>query len=100
MSKQGTPERRKFTITAYREKTGAKASLELLQLRKTQLEISGKITKVLSTGPRTVPELAKDTGYPPRKVLWYLMTYYKYGLVSPAGKTDEGYFRYTLKEKK
>jgi hypothetical protein len=100
VSNQGTPERRKFTITAYREKTGAKASPELLQLRKTQLEINGKITKALSTGPKTVPELAKDTGYPSRKVLWYVMTYYKYGLVMPAGKTDEGYFRYALKDKK
>ena len=100
MSKQGTPERRRFTITAYREKTGAKASPELLQLRKTQLEINGKITKALSTGPKTVPELAKDTGYPPRTVLWYLMTFYKYGLVTPAGKTDDGHFTYARKEKK
>ena len=100
MSKKVTTERKKFTITAYRERTGAKASPQLLQLRKTQLEINGKIAKSLSAGPKTVPEVAKDTGYPPRTVLWYLMTSYKYGLVSPAGKTDEGYFRYALKEKK
>ena len=100
MSKQGVSERKKFTITAYRERTGAKASAELLQLRKTQLDIKGKITKSLSAGPKTVPELAKDTGFPPRTVLWYLMTFHKYGLVAPAGKTDDGYFRYVLKEGK
>ncbi len=100
MSKQVATERKRFTITAYREKTGAKAPPALLQLRKAQLEINGKISKSLSTGPKTVPEVAKDTGYSPRTVLWYLMTSYKYGLVSPAGKTDEGYFRYALKERK
>ena len=93
-------ERRKFTITAYREKTGAKASPQLLELRRKQLEINGKITKSLSGGPRTVPEVAKDTGYAPRMVLWYLMTYYKYGLIAVAGKTEEGYYRYALKEKR
>jgi hypothetical protein len=93
-------ERKKFTITAYRQKTGAKASKELLDLRKTQLEINGKITKSLAGGPRTVPEVAKDTGYAPRTVLWYLMTYYKYGLVGVVGKTEDGYYRYALKEKR
>ena len=89
-------ERKKFTITAYREATGAKASPKLLDLRKSQLDINSKITKALGGGPRTVPEVAKETGMSPRIVLWYLMTYYKYNLVSVAGKTDDGYYKYTL----
>ena len=93
-------ERKKFTITLYRERTGAKAPQRLLDLRRDQLEVSGKITKSLTAGPKTVPEVAKDTGLSPSKALWYLMTYYKYGLVAPAGKTDDGYYRYVLKEKK
>jgi hypothetical protein len=93
-------DRKKFTITEYRQKTGAKASQALLELRKTQLEVNSKITKSLAAGFRTVPEVARDAGYPPRTVLWYMMTYYKYGLVSVVGKTDEGYYRYALKEKK
>ena len=93
-------EGKKFTITAYRQKTGARAPKSLLDLRRDQLEISGKITKSLAVGPRTVLELSKDTGMPPRRLLWYLMTYYKYGLVAPLGKTEDGYYRYVLKEKK
>ena len=93
-------ERKKFTITLYREKTGAKAPQRLLDLRRDQLEISGKITKSLAAGPRTIPEVAKDTGLSPGKTLWYLMTYYKYGLVGVAGKNEDGYYRYGLKEKK
>ena len=93
-------ERKKFTITLYREKTGAKAPQRLLDLRRDQLEANGKIMKALAAGPKTVPEVARDTGLPPRKTLWFLMTYFKYGLVAPAGKTEEGYFRYAVKEKK
>ena len=93
-------ERKKFSITVYREKTGAKAPQRLLDLRKEQLEISGKITKSLKSGPKTVPELAKDAGLSPRRLLWYLMTYYKYGTVAASGKSDAGYYRYVLKEKK
>ena len=92
-------ERRKFTISAYRAETGAKASQELLDLRKSQLDINAKITKALKGGPRTIPEIARETGLSPRKVLWYLMTYYKYNRISAASKTDDGYYRYALKEK-
>jgi hypothetical protein len=92
-------ERKRFTITAYRQKTGAKAPQRLLDLRRDQLEISEKVKKALSTGPRTVPEVARESGIPPRKVLWYMMTYFKYGLIAPSGKTEDGYYRYSLKEK-
>lgn len=92
-------ERKKFTITAYREKTGAKASQRLLDLRKSQLEINSKITKSLGEGPKTVPEITSATGIPSRTVFWYLMTYLKYNLILPAGKTEEGYYRYALKKK-
>jgi DNA-directed RNA polymerase specialized sigma subunit len=93
-------ERKKYTITMYREKTGAKAPQALLDLRRTQLEVSAKFTKALGAGPKTVPEVATATGLPTREVLWYMMTYYKYGLVSVAGKTEDGYYRYALKERK
>lgn len=90
-------ERKKFTIAEYREKTGARAPQRLLELRREQLEIDGKVKRSLAAGPKTVPEVSKDAGMSPRKVLWYLMTYYKYGLVVVAGKTEDGYYRYALK---
>jgi predicted Rossmann fold nucleotide-binding protein DprA/Smf involved in DNA uptake len=90
---------KKYTIITFREKTGAKPSQELLDLRRAQLETASKIMKALSGEPRTVPEIAKETGIEPKTVLWYLMTYYKYGSVAPAGKTGDGYYRYARKEK-
>ena len=89
--------KKKFTITAYRAATGAKASQKLLDLRKSQLEINSKIVQALKGGPKTVPEIAKETQIPPRTILWYLMTYYKYNRIAPAGKTEDGYYRYALK---
>ena len=50
-------ERKRYTITAYREKTGAKASQQLLDLRRIQLDVHGKVTKSLAAGPKTIPEL-------------------------------------------
>lgn len=91
-------EKKKFTITAYRQATGAKASQKLLDLRKSQLNISSRITNALKGGPKTVPEVAKETGMAPKTVLWYMMTYFKYGRITVTGKTDDGYYRYALKE--
>ena len=90
-------EKKSFTISAYRARTGAKASPALLELRRKQLEIKKSITRSLTAGPKTIPEVAKETGLATRTVLWYVMTYYKYGLVAPAGKTEDGYFRYAIK---
>ena len=92
-------ERKKFAITAYREMTGARAPQRLLDLRKSQLETYSKITKSLGEGPKTVPEIAGATGISSRTVLWYLMTYLKYNLISPAGKTEDGYYRYAIRKK-
>ena len=94
------PERKKFTITAFRQATGAKASQKLLDLRKSQEDINLKITNALKGGPKTVPEVAMEVGMAPKTVLWYIMTYFKYNRIVVAGKTDDGYFRYALKESK
>ncbi len=88
-----------FTSKAYREKTGATAPKAATELRKTQLEISSKINGALKTGPKTIPEIAETTGLPSAMVMWYLMTYYKYDLVRPVGKTEEGYYQYALRPK-
>ncbi len=95
-----TTQKKVYTSKLFRDSTGAKASEALLNLRRSQLEISSKINAALKAGPKTVPELASVTGLDSRTVLWYTMTYYKRGLVSVAGKTEDGYYRYQLSNKK
>jgi len=95
-----TTQKKVYTSKLFRENTGAKASEALLNLRRSQLEISTKINTALRAGAKTIPELAGATGLDSRTVFWYTMTYYKRGLVSVAGKTEDGYYRYQLSGKK
>jgi len=50
----------------------------------------------LSSGPKTFPEISKETGLDKSTVFWYLMSMYKYGIVHEVEKDDEGYFKYKL----
>jgi len=92
-------QKKSYTSKLYREKTGAKASPQLLDLRRSQLEVHSKITGALKTSPKTVPEIAQETGMDTKTVFWYLTTYYKYNIVSVVGKTEDGHFRYGMKPK-
>ncbi len=84
------------TMKAYRDRTGAQVPEALRDLRKRQAVESGKILQALKTGPRTAPELAKETGLPSPLVVWYVMTFVKQKTVRAAEKTQEGFFRYAL----
>ena len=84
------------TMKAYRDRTGAKVPEALRDLRKRQAVESGKIFQALKAGPRTAPELAKETGLPSELVVWYVMTFVKDKTVRVAEKTEDGFFRYAL----
>jgi len=62
------PPRKKLTVQILRERLGLKPPEELTALLKKQTEIRMKITKALKTGPKTVPEIAKETGLPTHTV--------------------------------
>jgi DNA-binding CsgD family transcriptional regulator len=91
-------QRKRYTSKLYRDKTGAKPAQRLLDLRKTQLDIHSKISSALKAEPKTIPEISKEIGIDEKTVFWYLTTYFKYNQISVAGKTDEGYYRYALKQ--
>ncbi len=84
------------TMKAYRDRTGAKVPDALRELRKRQAVESGKILRALKAGPRTVPEIAKETGLPSPLVVWYVMTFAKEKTVRTGEKTADGFFRYAL----
>ena len=99
MSEKLSVQKKRYTSKLYRERTGIKPSQELLDLRKSQLEVYSKITGALKTSPRTVPEIGQETGIDTKTVLWYLSTYLKYNLISVAGKTEDGFYKYAIKTK-
>ncbi len=93
-----TRSRRKLTAHILRSRLDIKVPKELTEMLKKQTEIKTKILKSLRKGPKTVPEISQETGLDTSTVFWYLMTMYRHGQIEEAGKTDEGYFKYKLKE--
>jgi predicted transcriptional regulator len=56
-----------------------------------------KIEKAMAGGPRSVPQLASDTGLAAHEVLWHVASMKKYGVVTEAGTDESGdYFLYAL----
>ncbi len=92
--------RKKLTVHILRDKLGLKPSKELLEKLKEQKRIEGLIKRSISKTPKTVPEIAEETGLEKPLVFWYLMTYYRHGMVEEKGKTDEGYFKYIWSERR
>ena len=54
-------------------------------LLKEQKHVQQEVCRVLRERPKTVPEVAAETGIPTEKVLWYMAAFKKYGLVVENG---------------
>ncbi|HTY24359.1 MAG TPA: hypothetical protein VMC85_14585 [Desulfomonilaceae bacterium] len=78
-------EARKETIHAVRERM------------KQNRVIRKKLTETLSLAPKTVPEIAQETGIFSHQVLWHLTSMKKYGKVAE-GEQSGDYFQYVLLE--
>jgi cellobiose-specific phosphotransferase system component IIA len=74
---------RKETIDSAREK-----------MKETRI-LRKKLSEALTAGPKTVPELAQETGIPSQHVLWHLTSMRKYGKVAE-GDQNGDYFQYVL----
>jgi predicted transcriptional regulator len=69
------------------------------EILKKQNSETGLIKKGLKEGTMTIPELARKTGLKSDLILYYLSAMKKFGEVAEAGHS-EGYFKYSLVEKK
>ena len=54
-----------------------------------------KLSKALTAGQKTVPELAQETDIPSQQVLWHLTSMRKYGKVAEGDQSGD-YFQYVL----
>lgn len=66
-------------------------------MAKTQRDNLKAILDALKSGPRTVPEISRETRIPGEKVLWYIMALKRFGKVAEDGQAGD-YFRYQSKE--
>jgi predicted Rossmann fold nucleotide-binding protein DprA/Smf involved in DNA uptake len=86
--------REKKPLDILRERRGG-TSEELKAYFKEQTRIRKLISEALKKGPRTIPELASDTGEPADKLLWHVMALKKYGRVAELEERGD-YFAYAL----
>jgi hypothetical protein len=91
-----TEDRKKRPIDILRARRGG-VSESLKLYVKEQQRIRKLLREGLKTGPKTVPQLAKQSGVEASRVLWHLMALRRYGEVVE-GMEQEGYFLYELKE--
>jgi len=61
------------------------------------LERNRRIVDALRSGPKTVPEIARQANVPPHETLWHLMSMKKYGKLVE-GQQQGDYFEYALPE--
>jgi len=87
-------EAKKRTEMLKQHDEGVKAAQALL---KETNSVRKLLRQAMKTAPRTVPEIAAETGLPANEVLWHVIAMKKYGQVTETG-LDGYYYRYTLAE--
>lgn len=86
MDNKNKEEARRRTEMLKRLREEHKESVELAQaLLKEQKRIQQELCKAVRERPKTVPEIAQETGMPSHEVLYYLTSFKKYGLVVENG---------------
>lgn len=90
MTLQGKEKARKRTevLVGLRHQHQAEVS-RAQALLKEQQRVRKTLREAMQSGPRTVPQLAEDTGLPACEVLWHVTAMKKYGLAEEAGMDEE-----------
>jgi len=96
MAEEKKKSKKELTVKKLREK-GVKPKPEVIEMSKEQRRIIKKIKECLKAGPKTIPEIASETGLPSGVVTWYVMTLFKYGEIIPEEEVN-GYYKYRLSE--
>lgn len=93
-------EKKELTVLIYKKLKGIKMPpKELVEKVRRDIIIQNKIKSAISKVPKTVPEIANETGLDTYTVLWYVSTLLRYGLVERVEKTDMGYWKYIWKKR-
>jgi hypothetical protein len=86
------------TIDIIKEKRSVPDSLK--EKRKAYNDVRKKIKTALAEGPKTIPQIATETGIPSHIITYTLMTCRKYGEIETGEPDDmDEYYYYQLKQK-
>ena len=88
-----------LTVTKFVELNNAKISDELKERIKSQNKIKRAIYNSIKEYPKTVPMIALHTNIASHVVLWYISTGLRYREVVAVEKTEDDYWKYTLRSK-
>ena len=94
MAEKEKAEKARKPILVFRDRMGG-ASGELKEYVKGFNKIRKDLTAALKKGPRTVPEIARETGIEPKAAMWHIMAMKKYGLVAE-GERRGDFYEYAL----
>jgi len=88
-------QRKKLTVEVIKKER--EIPKEAVKKAQEYTKIKKQILKSLKSGPKTIPEIAKETGMDTYTVMWYLMTLRKYGEVKETEEvTPDGYYKYEI----
>jgi predicted Rossmann fold nucleotide-binding protein DprA/Smf involved in DNA uptake len=94
----GKAEAKQRTEMLKRLRTEHEETVERTQARlKEQKAVRKQICQVMRDGPKTVPEVAEESGLPAHEVLWHITAMKKYDLVTEVGQCGE-YYQYAMAE--
>jgi hypothetical protein len=85
----------KRPLEILRERRGG-MSKELKEYFNAQQRVKKAIRAALAAGPKTVPQIAGESGTRPADILWHLMAMRRYGEIVD-GPEQDGYVLYRLK---
>ncbi|MDP8023499.1 MAG: winged helix-turn-helix domain-containing protein [Conexivisphaerales archaeon] len=88
----------KLTAQVLKEMLNIKVPERLAEISREQATSRAKIIRAIADRPKTIPEISQEIKMPVEKVTWNIMTLYRYGVVEPVEKTDEGYYRYRVRK--
>jgi len=71
---------------------------DLAEVLRDEMYMRDKITDLLLKGPKTVPEIATELGYPSQEVMMWVMGMRRYGIIvdMPKERADD-YYKYRLR---
>jgi predicted Rossmann fold nucleotide-binding protein DprA/Smf involved in DNA uptake len=75
-----------------------KVTRDLAEVMRDEMYLRDKITDLLRKGPKTIPEIAAELGYPSHEVMIWVMGMRRYGLIieMPKERADD-YYQYRLR---
>jgi predicted Rossmann fold nucleotide-binding protein DprA/Smf involved in DNA uptake len=75
-----------------------KVTRDLAEVLRDEMYLRDKITDLLQQGPKTIPEIAAELGYPSHEVMMWVMGMRRYGTIveMPKERADD-YYQYRLR---